>query len=157
MRLIGSAPARFEMDMPVAIGPHQHRKHMASSAWLVDLASASSLFILQCEISILGMHVGDIYSVSYTGSQVAASKRPIRATKNVSGYSTIEAGAALNTSASERRRSRRHCLIFSLLIGCTKVFCVPLCPVWLHRSCAVLRCASSDWLNRRRRLVRGLE
>jgi hypothetical protein len=41
-------------------------------------------------------------------------------------YSTIEAGAALKTNASERGRSRRHCLIFSF-------------PDWLHRSCAVFR------------------
>jgi hypothetical protein len=39
----------------------------------------------------------------------------------------IKAGEVLKTIAAERGRSRRHCLIFPLLIGCTEV-------------CAVFRC-----------------
>jgi len=40
-----------------------------------------------------------------------------------------EVGAAQKTNASERGQSRRHCLIFSLLIGCTDV--VLCCDVHL--------------------------
>jgi hypothetical protein len=60
----------------------------------------------------------------------------------LSRYSTIETWEALKTNALERGRSRCHCSIFSHLIGCTDG--VPLCPDWLHRCFAVLRCGSPD-------------
>jgi hypothetical protein len=62
---------------------------------------------------------------SRTGSQVPALKRPIRP-KKISRYSTIEAGAALKTNASERGRSRHNRLIYSLMIGFTEAV---LCSV----------------------------
>ena len=49
----------------VAIGAHYHKKHRVSRAWSVDIILSSILFIVQCEIHIVGVVVGYIHSVSH--------------------------------------------------------------------------------------------
>jgi hypothetical protein len=85
----------------------------------VDITLSLIQRIVQCEIHITGMFVGKFILGVTHWKPSGGIEEADKAKQFLSRYFAIEAGAALETKASERGRSRRHYLIFSLLIGCT--------------------------------------
>jgi len=74
-----------------------------------------------------GMFVGYIFLCVTHWKPSGGIEEADKAKRFLSRYTTKEAEAALKINASERGQSRRHCLIFSLLIGCTAaVLCFAL-------------------------------
>jgi len=93
------------------------------------------------EIHIAGMFVG-IFILRVTHWKPSGGIEEADKAKQYSNrYSTIEAGAALKTNASERGLSRRHCLIFSLLIGCTEIV---MCSAVSRLAAQMLCCVATS-------------
>jgi hypothetical protein len=147
MKSIGSAPAVSKRNRVIVdfIGAHWHKTHMVSSAWSVDITLSSILLSVQCEIHIAGMFVGYIFLWVTHWKPSGGIEEAGEVKQFLSRYSTIEAGAALKTNASERGQSRCHCLILSLLIGFTgAVLCSAVS--WLAAQMLCCVATSISWL-----------